>query len=49
MLACRAEESARSHGDGFTAAADAIVAAIQSLYDGVQMPRSDFTVSALWK
>lgn len=43
------QESARGHADGFTSAANAIVAAVESLYDGVEMPGSDFTVSSLWK
>ena len=42
------EESAVEHADAFTAAADAIVAAIERLYLGVEMPRSDFSVKALW-
>ncbi len=42
------EESAIQHADGFTVAADAIVAAIDNLYMGVEMPRSDFNVKALW-
>lgn len=41
-------ESAQEHANGFTVAADAIVAAIERLYDGVEMPRSDFTVKSLW-
>lgn len=43
-----AEETARGHGEGFTAAADSIVSAVERLYVGVEMPRSDFSVSALW-
>lgn len=43
-----AEESAIKHADGFTAAADALVAAIEKLYAGIEMPRSDFSVKALW-
>jgi len=43
-----AVESAASHAIGFTAAADAIVAAIEKLYEGMVMPKSDFTVKSLW-
>lgn len=42
------DETARVHADGFTAAADAIVAAVEKLYAGVDMPKSDFTVKSLW-
>ena len=42
------EESAKEHAVNFTTAADAIVASIEKLYDGVTMPRSDFSVKALW-
>ena len=42
------EDTARAHADGFTAAADAIVAAVNTLYVGIEMPRSDFTVKSLW-
>ena len=42
------DETARTHADGFTAAADAIVAAVEKLYEGVEMPRSDFNVKSLW-
>lgn len=41
-------ESAREHANGFTIAADAIVAAVERLYDGVEMPQSDFSVKSLW-
>ena len=42
------EESAKIHGDGFIEAADAIVASIEQLYVGVEMPKSDFTMKSLW-
>ena len=42
------EESAKKHGDGFIEAADRIVEAIETLYTGVQMPKSDFTMKSLW-
>jgi len=42
------EESAIEHAEGFTAAADALVSAIENLYQGVEMPKSDFTVKSLW-
>jgi hypothetical protein len=42
------DASAAEHARGFTVAADALVAAIEKLYKGVEMPRSDFTVKALW-
>lgn len=43
------EESARHHADGFVAAAHKLVGQIERLYEGVEMPRSDFSMSALWK
>ena len=42
------DETARVHAEGFTTAADAIVAVIEKLYDGIEMPRSDFTMKSLW-
>ena len=42
------EESAERHAKGFTEAADALVASILKLYDGVKIPKSDFTVKSLW-
>jgi subtilase family serine protease len=42
------EESARIHGDGFIEAADAIVESINSLYSGIEMPKSDFSMKSLW-
>lgn len=42
------EESAKKHGEGFIEAADAIVKAIEALYVGVDMPKSDFSVKNLW-
>ena len=42
------DDTARGHADGFTTAADGIVAAIEKLYEGVDIPRSDFTVKSLW-
>ena len=44
-----AEESARHHADGFVAAAHKLVGQIERLYEGVEMPRSDFSMSTLWK
>jgi hypothetical protein len=43
-----ADESAREHAVHFIAAADDIVASIQKLFEGVEMPRSDFSVGSLW-
>jgi len=43
-----AEESARHHGEGFIEAADAIVDAIDGLYVGVEMPKSDFSMKSIW-
>lgn len=42
------EESARSHADGFVTAARRLVGTVEALYAGVDMPRSDFSMSALW-
>lgn len=42
------DETAKAHAEGFTKAADAIVATVDKLYDGVEMPRSDFNVKNLW-
>lgn len=42
------EESAKVHGEGFIEAADNIVEAIERLYTGVEMPKSDFTMKSLW-
>jgi len=42
------DETAKAHADGFTKAADGIVAAVDKLYAGVEMPRSDFNVKNLW-
>lgn len=42
------EESAREHGQAFVVAAEKLVGHISSLYDGVDMPRSDFTMNSLW-
>lgn len=43
------EESAMQHYEGFVSAAHALVAMIEKLYAGVEMPRSDFSVSSLWQ
>lgn len=42
------EESARGHAEAFVAAADKLVAEIEKLFVGIDMPRSDFTVAHLW-
>ena len=42
------EESAREHGQAFVVAAEKLLGHINSLYDGVTMPRSDFTMNSLW-
>lgn len=42
------EESAKEHAVHFTSAADSIVAEIEKLYNGVSMPRSDFSMKSLW-
>ncbi|KDD75016.1 hypothetical protein H632_c923p1 [Helicosporidium sp. ATCC 50920] len=42
------EETARQHAHSFVDAARLVVAHIEELYDGVAMPRSDFSISALW-
>lgn len=44
-----AEESAKSHGEGFIAAADELVKAIDALFVGVSMPKSDFSLNSLFK
>jgi len=44
-----AEESARHHAEGFVEAAHKLVGMIEKLYAGIEMPRSDFSVSSLWK
>lgn len=43
------EDSARHHAEGFVVAAHKLVGMIEKLYDGVEMPRSDFSVASLWK
>ena len=42
------DESARANGEAFVAAADAVSASVSRLYAGVEVPKSDFTVKALW-
>lgn len=42
------EESAKQSGKDFIAAADAIVDAIEQLFVGISMPKSDFSVASLW-
>ena len=44
-----AEESAREHAEGFVGAAHKLVGLVEALYGGIEMPRSDFSVSSLWK
>lgn len=44
-----AEESARAHAEGFVEAAHKLVGLIEHLYEGLTMPKSDFSVSSLWK
>ena len=43
------EASARQHADGFVAAVHVLVGAVERLYAGVTMPKSDFSMAALWK
>ncbi|KAL4433930.1 hypothetical protein ABPG75_000371 [Micractinium tetrahymenae] len=43
------EESARQHAEGFVDAAHKLVGLVEKLYEGVEMPRSDFSMSSLWK
>jgi hypothetical protein len=43
-----ADDSARAHAQGFMEAANAIVEQVGALYEGVEIPRSDFTISSLW-
>ena len=48
--ACRrAEDSARKHAEGFVEAAHQLVGTVEKLYAGIEIPRSDFSVSSLWK
>jgi hypothetical protein len=42
------DASARANGEAFVAAADAVSASVSRLYAGVDVPKSDFTVKALW-
>lgn len=42
------EVSSRQHAVGFVVAAHQMVAHIEKLYEGVEIPRSDFSISALW-
>lgn len=42
------DASAEEHARGFTEAADAIVSSVMKLYDGVTIPKSDFSVKSLW-
>jgi hypothetical protein len=44
-----AEQSARQHSEGFVIAAHKLVAMVEKLYDGVEMPRSDFSMASLWQ
>lgn len=44
-----AEESARQHAVGFVDAAHTLVGLVEKLYEGVEMPRSDFSMASLWK
>lgn len=44
-----AEESALQHADGFVDAAHKLVGLVEKLYEGVEMPRSDFSMASLWK
>lgn len=41
-------ESAREHAKGFMEAANVIVGQISKLYEGVEIPRSDFSIASLW-
>lgn len=42
------EESAREHAEGFVNAATKLVHDLGKLYVGVEVPKSDFSVSSLW-
>lgn len=43
------EESCRAYLEPFTTAAQTIVDKVETLYAGVTMPKSDITISSLWK
>lgn len=48
LCSSSAEDSARQHAEGFVDAAHKLVALIEKLYAGVEMPRSDFSMSSLF-
>jgi hypothetical protein len=49
-MACMLTElTARQNSQGFVVAADTLVNTVEKLFEGIEMPRSDFTVASLWQ